>query len=80
MKILTADQAKELVQNTYSDDLERVMQKIEKEAKNGKTLLHLYEPLKAQTLNKLKELGYDIPPMPSIAIQKDGLYHTIHWA
>ena len=78
--ILTAQQAKELVEKTYTDDFNEIMAKIENAANNGKTLLHLYEPMKPTTRQKLTDLGYDIPPMASIATQKDGLYHTIHWA
>lgn len=79
-KLLTAREARVLVKNTYSNELEEVLQQIERFAKKGETKLHIHKSLNKQTLFKLKELGYDIPPIPSIATQKDGIYHTIQWA
>lgn len=80
MKLISAKEAKEMVENTLNNDLEPIMIDIEKEAKAGKKVLHIYKPLSSQVLKKLTELGYDIPPLPSICAQKDGLYHSIHWA
>lgn len=80
IKNITAHQAKELVQYTYSDSLEEITEKIEINAKNGKTCLYLYKPLEAETLKQLKRLGYDIPPLESPTTQNNGLYCIIHWA
>ena len=80
MKLISAKEAKEMVESTLNNDLEPIMIDIEKEAKAGKKVLHIYKPLSSQVLKTLTELGYDIPPLPSICTQKDGLYHSIHWA
>lgn len=80
MKLISAKEAEEMVESTLNNDLEPIMAKIEVAAKTGKKVLHIYNPLSKQVLDTLKDLGYDIPPMPSICSQKDGLYHSIHWA
>ncbi|MFP4462199.1 MAG: hypothetical protein ACLFQE_08385 [Thermotogota bacterium] len=69
-----------MVESTLNNDLEPIMAQIEAFAKSGKKVLHVYYPLSEQVLETLKGLGYDIPPMPSICSQRDGLYHSIHWA
>lgn len=79
-KLISAKEAKEMVESTLNNDLEPIMAQIEVAAKSGKKVLHVYNPLSKQVLDTLKDLGYDIPPMPSICSQKDGLYHSIHWA
>lgn len=79
MNLFTAEQARNLVESKYSQDLEDILSKIKKEAEKGNSVLHLYVPLNASTRKQLVQLGYQIPPTPSIATQKDGLYESIHW-
>jgi hypothetical protein len=59
--------------------LHNILSAIKIEAEQGKTVLHVYTPLKESTRKQLEELGYKIPPSSSIAIQKDGLYASIYW-
>lgn len=80
MKLITAKEAKEMVESTLNNDLGPIMAQIEVAAKAGKKVLHIYNPLSKQVLDTLKDLGYHIPPISSICSQKDGLYHSIHWA
>jgi len=80
MKLISAKEAKEMSESALNNDLEPIMAQIEVVAKAGKKVLHIYNPLSKQVLDTLKDLGYDIPPTPSICSQRDGLYHSIHWA
>jgi len=79
MKLISAKEAKEMAEKILNPELEQIMAHIEIVAQSGKKVLHIYNPLSKQVLDTLKDLGYDIPPIPSICSQKDGLYHSIHW-
>lgn len=79
MNLFTAEQARNLVESKYSQDLEDILSKIKKEAEKGNSVLHLYVPLKENTRKQLVQLGYQIPPASTIGIQKDGLYASIYW-
>lgn len=76
---LTAEQAREIVEETKTGNLIGILDNIKKAANRGQTMLHVYEPVKSKTISKLKELGYQIPPSSTISAQKDNLYCTIHW-
>ena len=79
MKLISAKKAKEMVESTLKNDFEPIMEQIEVAAKSGKNVLHVYNPLSKHVLDTLKDLGYDIPPMASTCLQKDGIFHSIHW-
>jgi len=79
MELLSADEAKKIVESSYNDDLHNILSSIKLEAEKGKSVLHLYTPLKEFTRKKLEELGYRIPPTSSIATQRDEIYASIHW-
>jgi len=79
MRLIPAEEARQLAQNSLSYDIFPIMTEIEKAAKEGKTELHLYEPLAPECLCKLQQLGYELPPVHSVDTQKGGLYHTISW-
>jgi len=63
MKLISAKEAKEMVESTLNNDLEPIMAQIEVAAKSGKKVLHIYNPLSKQVLDTLKDLGYDILPL-----------------
>lgn len=78
MSIFTAIEAKQL--RTFGNrEYATVVQGIKKEAQKGKDVLHIYSPLKPETLEKLRQGGFSILPSSSIAVQRDGLYYTIMW-
>ena len=79
MSLITAAEAKQIANDVPDTSLEKVLVQIKIEAVKGKTELHLYEPLTNRAIETLKALGYNLPVMPSIATQKDGLYHSIYW-
>ena len=79
-RLLTAKEARKIADcNTSSRDLYQMLEIIEKLSKGGKQVLHYYEPLSQTVIDQLEALGYQIAPASSIATQKDGLYHSIHW-
>lgn len=65
--------------NLSAYDLEKVLDMIRIEAKEGKTVLHLYQSISQRTIDQLNRLGYQLPPISPISSQKDGLCHSIHW-
>lgn len=79
MKLISAADAMKITEGNFDNDIEKIMSEIENEAIKGRKVLHVYRNLSEDVCNKLKELGYDMPPIPNICLQRDGLFHSIHW-
>lgn len=57
---MNARQAFGIAQSSAGKDLEPIIDKISKQAKEGKYELHIYEILNDTIVSKLKNLGYHI--------------------
>jgi len=79
MELLTAKQAKAIIEKSNDTEIYYIIKMIQTEAKDGKTVLHIYNNLKPETIQRLKALGYKVTEAPQISIQKDGLYYSIRW-
>lgn len=80
MENFTADQAREISTRRSSTEYNETINRIRAKAQSGDRTLHLYNsPLSDATIEKLRENGFSVFNAPSIAIQKDGLYHSIIW-
>lgn len=80
MKDFNAQQAKQIVDSLYTDELQDILVEIKYRAARGETVLHIYKPMKGKTVDELRNRGFKVKDLPSIAIQKDGLYYSISWA
>lgn len=78
-KLISAEEAKELTRKVTDVQLEMVNQEIKKAADEGKRKCYIYTGLERETIDTIKEAGYEIYTHPSIGIQKEGLYYTISW-
>ena len=79
MKDFNAQQAKQIVDSLYSDELHNILVDIKVKAEHGETVLHIYKPIKGKTVNALRDKGFKVIIYPSIAIQRDELYYSIYW-
>ena len=80
MKDFNAQQAKQIVDSLYTDELHNILVNIKSNAEQGETVLHIYKPIKPKTVDALRNKGFKVIDQHSIAIQKDGLYYSIYWA
>ena len=79
MQIFDAATAAEMAESVFKPEFEKVITDIKIKAELGDRKLHIYNPLKEKTMKELELLGFKIAQMPSIAVQRDGLYYTITW-
>jgi len=80
MKDFNAQQAKQIVDSLYTDELHNILVDIKAKAEQGETVLHIYKPINGKTVDALRDKGFEVTNQPSISIQKDGLYYSIYWA
>jgi hypothetical protein len=80
MKDFNAQQAKQIVDSLYTDELHNILVDIKAKAEQGETVLHIYKPIKGRTVDALRDKGFNVTSHPSIAIQRDDLYYSIYWA
>ena len=80
MEDFNAEQAKQIVDSLYTDELHNILVDIKNKAEQGETVLHIYKSIKPKTKQVLTEKGFNVVDQPSIAIQKDGLYYSVYWA
>ena len=80
MKDFNAQQAKQIVDSLYTDELHNILVDIKAKAEHGETVLHIYKKIKGKTVDALRNKGFKVTNQPSIAIQRDGLYYSIYWA
>lgn len=80
MKHFNAQQAKQIVDSLYTDELHNILVDIKAKSEQGETVLHIYKPIKGKTVEALRDKGFKVTDQPSIAIQKEGLYYSIYWA
>lgn len=74
-----AEKAIELSTKTDVFELNFLLEEIRKAAENGNRKYSVDKSLKPNTLEKLKEKGFSVKPMSSIARQKDSVYYLITW-
>ena len=79
MEDFNAEQARQLVDSYYSDELHNVLVEIKLAAEVGKSFLHIYEHQQPKTIQSLRDRGFRVIDHPGIAIQRDSLYYTINW-
>jgi hypothetical protein len=80
MENFNAEQAKHIVDSLHTDELHNILTDIKKEAEKGKSVCDFYRYIEKGTRQVLTEKGFKVIEHPSIAIQKDGLYHSVYWA
>lgn len=75
METITAKEAKHIADGTICVvKLSHVFDLILEEAEKGNTVLELNDRLSQDSIQKLKELGYEMPPVGQSIIR-----HSIHW-
>ena len=79
MENFNADQARKIVDSLSDNELHDILVDIKLKAEHGKSVLHIYKPIKNNTVDRLKQKGFEVINAPSIAIQKDSLYYSIYW-
>jgi hypothetical protein len=80
MKDFNAQQAKQIVDSLYTDELHNILADIKSKAEQGEIVLHIYKPINGKTVDALRDKEFDVIRQQSIATQKDGLYYSIYWA
>ena len=80
MENFNAEQAKQIVDSLYKDELHNILVEIKNKAEQGETVLHIYKSIKPKTRQVLREKGFEVLDQPSIAFQRDGVYYSIYWA
>lgn len=79
MEDFNADKAKSIVESSEKDELHNILIDIRAEAEMGKTYYYVKKPLNRNTIEQLKERGFQVGTLPPLAVQKEGLYYKIHW-
>lgn len=79
MKDFTAEQAREILDGTYKEELHTVLMDIKKKAEEGKYDLHITNSLNNIIISELEKRGFKVTNHSSITIQKENLYHSISW-
>ena len=79
MDSFDAKQAKQLAKESNGKEVMEIIADIKAEAAKGKYKLYVSRYLKPETVEILQQRGFEVSDEPSIAIQKDNLYHTIKW-
>jgi len=80
MKDFNAQQAKQIVDSLYVDELHNILVDIKAKAEQGKFVLNIYKPIAGKTVDALRDRGFEVIDHSSISIQKAGLYYSIYWA
>lgn len=76
---LEASIARKQADASKENGLNEVLSLIDTESKQGKYELFLTKYYRSDIIDKLRELGYKITSLPSIAYQKDGITYNIKW-
>jgi len=79
MEDFNAESAREILSKLQYQELHSVLVDIRAKAEGGGSEIHVYNILKPQTLEALKDRGFEIYNHGSIASQIDNLYYTIRW-
>lgn len=79
MDDFNAESARKISAGIKNKQLLRVLSEIKTEAHKGLDLLHIKYQLNDITIELLKQKGFDVINEPSLATQRDGLYHRITW-
>lgn len=79
MEDFDAEQAKQIVDSLPDNELHNIIADIKAKAKKGETVLHVYVSLKVTTKQELIRMRFRVVDCPSIAVQKEGIFHSIYW-
>jgi hypothetical protein len=79
MKDFNAQQAKQIVDSLYTDELHNILVDIKAKAEQGETVLHIYDRIKGKTVDALIDKGFNVTRQPSITLQRDRVYYSIYW-
>lgn len=79
MKGFNAEIAKEIALASDNNELDEILIAIKAKAEIGERSVHIYKPINANTQSNLVKLGFDLVNQSSIAIQREGLYHSVYW-
>lgn len=79
MEDFNAQQAKQIVDSLYTNELHNLLLTIKEEAEQGKSILHVHCSLKGKTIEALKSKGFEVIIHPSIAVQRENLHYSISW-
>jgi len=74
-----AEQARNIVRTKKKVDLKPILEKIRIIAESGRSQITISVSLNSLAKQELERRGFAVEDLPSIAIQKDGDYHCIHW-
>ena len=78
MKDFNAQQAKQIVDSLYNDELHNILVNIKTKAEQGETVLHIYKPIKAKNVDALRDKGFKVINAP-ITTQRYDLCYSIYW-
>ena len=70
MKDFNAQQAKQIVDSLYTDELHNILVDIKTKAEQCETVLYIYKPIKGKTVDALRDKGFEVTNHQSIAIQR----------
>lgn len=79
LKDFSANDARLLKQNINDGKLYSILESIYSNALKGQRYLTSYSYIPREIQDELKKRGFEIEDTPSIAVQKDGVYHYIKW-
>ena len=79
LKNFTANDARNISKALDDKELEELLHDIKRAAEGKGRGLFIYNTISFETRKELIKRGFAIEDMPSIAIQKDGIHHTIYW-
>jgi len=75
-----AKRAREFYQDLDKPKLNLVLYSIVRKCRErGRRILYVDFSLDEETLEELKKRGFKVKNMPPLAIQKEGLYHSVSW-
>ena len=60
MKDFNAQKAKQIVDSLYTDELHNILVDIKIKAEQDKTVLHIYKPIKSNTVDALRYKGFEV--------------------
>jgi len=79
MKNFNAAEANKIASTVNNSEIHNILNDIKRSAEKGKTVLHIYRPLMASSIDEIEKRGFKVIRSPSIATQRDGLHYSVNW-
>lgn len=79
MDIVNASDIRAMMSGISNKQYNRIIDTIKAYAKMGKTAYHIYEPFEQGVEELFLKGGFVVYHHPSIDIQTNNLYYTVHW-